>query len=118
METLTSLECMITLVALIIGALICGFAASQAGGSFFWGLLFGPVGIVVAAVIGQGNLTRTHIEKATAALTPKPEKRGSPLLRPKPSVAVNCPECNAVMADLPGPGTYACPACGVYVTVE
>lgn len=118
METFTHLEIFIALTVFVIFALICGFAASQAGGSVFWGLLFGPVGIIVAAVIGQGKLTRTHIEKATAALTPKPEKRTSPLSRPRPTMAVNCPECQAVMPDLPGPGTYTCTACGVYVTVE
>ena len=51
-------------VAAVVGLLVCAFASALAGGSFLWGLVFGPLGVLVSAVVGQAEKTRKHIEIA------------------------------------------------------
>ena len=60
-----------TVVIVAILWLACAFAAAIAGGSFLWGLCFGPLGVLISAVIGQAEKTRKHIEVATEALLKK-----------------------------------------------
>jgi len=95
---------------------ICGVGSSNAGGGFMWGFLFGPVGIVVAAIIAQGEQTRR-----AAVLAAKPVSAatiGAKRHTAARSLTAECKYCRHKMTDIPGPGTYECPDCGQYIEVD
>ena len=62
---------LIIIVGVVLTSLASAVAAALAGGNCLWGLFFGPLGIVIAAITGQGEKTRKHIEVATDAILKK-----------------------------------------------
>lgn len=118
-----TLQLVVIFGALVVVAIVCGIGSAKAGGGFFWGACFGPVGIVVAAILADGDRTRKYIQVATDSMlkqakAPTPRSHQAPTLPPAKPITVKCAYCGNDVCDIPGPGTYECPSCGKYIDVK
>ncbi len=102
-----------------IGMLVCGFlgaavasSKNRAGTGLILGMLLGPIGVVVAALLGDASrkpkarpTCATCGAKTIVGATRCPACGNDPQ---RPALPVTCPACKGVIQ----PGDPACPHCG------
>lgn len=95
--------------------IVFGIGSVAAGRGFWWGFWFGPAGIIVAAILADGDKTRRAIQMAgtTSSLSGNIKIRKS-----RRDLTANCQHCHVEVTDIPGPGTYECPNCGQNMLVK
>ena len=111
-------------VVAIIVAVIFGTIAYLVGGkasSFWWGLFLGPFGVVVSAVISEGEKTREKITALTVMMQ-KQSKQQKETTAPSVDISghriIQCPQCGSKLRVSPQDNSVICPKCQSSIEVE